>query len=744
VRSWNRPRSWSSSRRAGSLPRHAKFTWDGGDLRVEPCEGASVAVNGQRVADGAVVHDGDWVVLGSSAFQASLRGRESSSVPVEAVTAAPRSTDPSPTVAVESGARPELSIGRLPESDIYIDAPIVSRRHARLVRRGGDAILEDLASTNGTYVNGARIDAPVILGSGDRVAFGSFAFTFDGATLHEFEGAGQIRVEVRKLTKTVRDAATGAPKALLRDVSLAIEPGEFVGIFGTSGSGKSTLLDSMNGRRPASQGAVVYNGADLARYFDEFRASIGYVPQQDIVHRKITIRRALGYAARLRLPPDTSQREIDEYTMGVLERVGLSEKADQPIDTPSPLSGGQLKRVSLAVELVSNPAIIFLDEVTSGLDAGTDKRMMGLFADLAREQKTIVCVTHTLENIDVCGLVALLHEGRLVFFGPPAAALDHFELSRLSEVYEVLESAPADSWADRYEASDLHRTYVRDRIPAGDDAGTPESTTVVATSGGSRLWRQAGILTRRYVDLIASDRRNLAILLLQAPLIGLVIGLVFDTSGSPAQRASAESQVSFMIAISAIWFGCLNSAREVVKELPVYLRERAINLRLAPYLLSKLGPLSVICVLQTTALLVTVSLLLDLSGSFAGRAAALIATGLAATAMGLTVSALVNSNDKAVATVPVLLIPQIVLSDAIVDLSGASELFAKVTMISYWAFAAMCRSLDPGIQDAVGPLGQQVILVDVGYGASLAMLGLLFGVFALCSGLALKLKDRRV
>lgn len=722
------------------LDRHATFTWDGDAARVAPCDGASVAVNGEAVSESAPLQDGDWIILGGSVFTLSVCAPEGASQGGEVAhrAAAPPSAAPAPRVVAEPAGG--LEIGRLPESGICIDSPIISRRHARLVRSDGGAVITDLGSTNGTWVNGVRVEGAVALEPGARVEFGSFAYTYDGTTLREVAGNGQVRLEVRGITRIVKDAATGQPKTLLHDVSFAIEPGEFVGVFGTSGSGKSTLLDALNGRRRASEGAVLYNGADLYGCFDQFRASIGYVPQQDIVHRKITIRRALGYAARLRLPPDTSDGEIEGYVASVLDRVGLADKADQPIDTPAPLSGGQLKRVSLAVELVSNPAVVFLDEVTSGLDAGTDKRMMRLFAELANEKKTIVCVTHTLENIDVCHLVVLMHRGRLVFFGPPAAAADHFRLSRLSDVYDALESEPAEVWEERFASSALHRTWVEDRVGAPIESATSAVPTATVSDGSGTL-RQAVILTRRYVDLIASDRKNLLITLLQAPLIGLVIGLVFDTSGSPAARASGESQVAFIMVISAIWFGCLNSAREIVKELPVYQRERAINLRIGSYLLSKLGPLAIIGAFQTAALLATVTLILDLSGSTAVRAATLFLSGLAATAMGLTVSALANTNDKAIAAVPMLLIPQVVLADAIVKLTGVSAGIAKATMISFWSFAAMKRSLGDEVLAALDPFGNPVVTVDAGSIESLVMLGIFFIVFSVCAGLALKLKD---
>jgi len=711
------------------LPRHARFRMDETGVRVEPCDGAGVAVNGQACDGPHPLADGDWLVLGRSMFAVCIRG---------APAATPAPAPPSPVAASPAG----LTIGRLPDNDLALDSPLISRRHARLLHEGGGSFLEDLGSTNGTFVDGQRIEGRVALRPGARVDIGTFGFLFDGTSLRELRGAGTIRLECRGLSKTVRDATTGRPRELLRDVALAIEPGEFAAIFGTSGSGKSTLLDALNGRRRASDGAVRYNGVDFYRSFDLFRASIAYVPQQDIVHRKITVRRALRYTARLRLPPDTSDREIDEYITRVLARVGLADKADQPIDTPAPLSGGQLKRVSLAVELVSNPSIVFLDEVTSGLDAGTDKKMMNLFAELAGDGKTVVCVTHTLENIDACHLVTLLHRGRLVFFGPPAEALDHFEVSRLSNVYELLEEKPVETWEDRYRRSETYGRYVESRLAprTGDVAAPPPAAE--ASRGQGQAFRQGRVLTRRYVDLLTADRRNLMLLLAQAPIIGLVIGLVFETGGPDAERAQNESTVSFILVVSMIWFGCLNAAREVVKELPIYLRERAINLQLAPYLASKLGPLAAICLVQTVTLLAVVSALLDLSGSGAVRGITLFLAGMAATAMGLTVSALVDSNDKAVAAVPILLIPQVVLSGALVSLSGVSELLGKATMISYWAYAGMKQSLGDAVQAARGPGGQLVVPVEVGVDASAAALVGFFALFVAVAAAALKRKDR--
>jgi ABC-type multidrug transport system ATPase subunit len=710
---------------------HAWLLLEPGGLHVAPVGEAPVAVNGQPAREPAVLDDGDWLSLGSSLFQVCFPDH-----PKVPATGRART---------RSGAG-VLTIGRLAECDLEIASPLVSREHARLHCGSAGIEIEDLDSTNGTFVNGRRLRGRVRLKQGDRIAIASFAFLFTGESLEPIDLSGRVRVEARGLCKDVAERPGKGPKRLLDDINLVIEPGEFVVIFGTSGSGKSTLLDALNGRRPATSGHVLYNGVDLYACFDTFRSAIGYVPQQDIVHRKISVRHALEYTARLRLPPDTSDEEIAAYIDRVLAKLGLAEKALLPIETPAPLSGGQLKRVNLAVELVANPNILFLDEVTSGLDAGTDKRMMRLFADLAADQKTVVCVTHSLENIDVCNLVVLLHRGRLVYYGPPGEASTYFGVRRLSDVYELIESSPVEQWAERCRQSSQYRTYVLDRLsePAETDDVVRTSNILAATSPNPWFdWLQMRTLMRRYLDLIVSDRKNVLILMLQAPVIALIIGLVFSTEGLPAVRAASESQIAFILVLSAIWFGSLNSARELVKELPVYLRERSVNLGIAPYLLSKLLPLVALCLIQCTMLLGIVSLLVDLPGNFLERLASLFLTGMAATGMGLAVSAVVDSNDKAVAMAPILLIPQVVLSNAVVRLGDVGLWVAKATMISYWALDAMRTTLSLETRSVRDVTGRLIVPISGSYGADLLMVTLLGSVFLGLAVVGLKLKDQR-
>lgn len=719
----------------GILEQHAKLTMTQEGLRVIPIKQSPVSVNGHLISQSTLVDDGDWLSLGSCLYQINFPDHP------QALDQSARSSSLFPN---QSGI---LTIGRLPQCDFEIASPLVSREHAKLYCGSAGVEIEDLHSTNGTFVNGQRLHNRMSLKQNDCVTIASFAFLFTGEALEPIDTSGRVCVEVKGLYKEVVDRSTKQTRRLLDDINLVIEPGEFVAIFGTSGSGKSTLLDALNGRRPATGGKVLYNGTDLYTSFDVFRATIGYVPQQDIVHRKITIQHALEYTAHLRLPPDTSDEEINIYISKVLDKVGLADKSMQAIETPAPLSGGQLKRVSLAVELVANPNILFLDEVTSGLDAGTDKRMMHLFANLAADQKTVICVTHTLENIDVCHQVVLLHKGKLVYFGPPQEAVAYFGVQRLSDVYELLESSLGNTWEEKYRQSAFYKSYILDRLTnhVHNTSTTHQLTELntVKTIASWFDWRQTITLMHRYLDLIVSDQKNLLILLLQAPLIAVVIGLVFDTKGFPAQRAAAESQIFFILVLSAIWFGTLNSARELVKELPIYLRERSVNLGLMPYLISKLLPLAVLCLIQCALLMGIVSLLIELPGSYIGRVVALFIAGMAATCMGLAISAFVDSNDKAVAMAPILLIPQVVLSNAVVHLDPAALWVAKSSMVSFWALDAMKSTLSAESLSLRDMTGQLIVPVSDSYSADLMMVTVLGCVFLSLAVLGLKIKDQR-
>jgi ABC-type multidrug transport system ATPase subunit len=471
------------------------------------------------------------------------------------------------SVATLFGDKERLVIGRAPDCDISLPHPMVSRYHAMVERVPEGLRLRDLASVNGVSVGGVRITEPVLIGEGVRVGVGPFLFSVRDGVVHTLDSSRSLRLEAVGIERTVA-VGGGRTRKLLDGVSLVVNPGEFVSLLGPSGSGKSTLMDCLNGRRRATGGRVLANGEDFYRHFANFRTSLGYVPQKDIVHTGLTVARALRYTARLRLPADTDPDEVHARVEAVLTEMELHPHRDTLVGD---LSGGQIKRVSLGAELLAQPCLLYIDEATSGLDAGTEARMMRLFRGLADEGRSIVCITHNVDNVDRCHLALVLSRGKLVYCGPPAEAPRWFGVARVSDIYDRLQEKEPAAWEKEFAASPLYREYVADRLAAPEAspaAATGEPARVPAPvrlanllADGKKLvspsnwppladriraftarklrvrellapfrdgWHQFRVLTARYSELMLGDRRGLVLLLLQAPLIAafLLIGFV--------------------------------------------------------------------------------------------------------------------------------------------------------------------------------------------------------------------------
>ncbi|MFN8533776.1 MAG: FHA domain-containing protein [Dehalococcoidia bacterium] len=701
---------------------------------------------------------------------------------------------------IDLTGRDSLTIGRDRKNDLTLGHPQVSRFHARIERRDDDLVLVDLGATNGTFLNGKTItQAP--LAEGDHLQIGPYSLTLVGGKLAPVSTEGNIRVDAIALTRTVGRGIT-----ILDRAYLTIKPREFVAVVGASGSGKSTLVDALCGFRPATSGTVLYNGLDLYQTFDAFRASIGYVPQDDIIHRDLPLRRALGYAAELRLPRDTTAEEREARIDEVLDEFGLRDREHTPINR---LSGGQRKRVSIGVELLTKPSLFFLDEPTSGLDPATETRMMRLLRELADQGRTLVLITHATQNILLCDKVVFMARGgQIAFLGSPNEALDFFGVQEFVDIYDSLdkESAPG-YYADRYQSSVYHRIHL------GEVAGLdPRSLTEPARKrpkpadhGISRL-RQFGVLTRRSFDILIANRKALAILLLQAPIVALLISLLYNRmvfsdrpllvpveqllearipppvsqlewpkncglSGDeiarlpeslqseerrqPCGNARNGMMLLFLISIVSIWLGTSNAAKEIVKELPIYRRERMVSLKIVPYLGSKLSVLVGVALLQTVMLLGIIGALIDVPTTGVGTPVGILVTTmvtfLAATILGLFVSAIVGTNDEAGNLVPILLIPQIIFAGAIFPFREMGDLarFIANFTFSKWSWEALGAIVDiPRIARAQG--GQSLTLMDEGkWGRTfeitiqqnLAMLLLFSAVLLIASYVALKRKD---
>jgi len=267
---------------------------------------------------------------------------------------------------------------------------------------------------------------------GDEIRIGPFRLTYTGTQLTQQDESSSIRIDALNLKKT------GSKNViLLNDISLAIPPRKFVALVGGSGAGKSTLMDALNGLRPAQQGQIFYNGQDYYQNLAAFSTQLGYVPQDDIIHRELSVERALYFAAKLRLPDDFTEAQIRQRVEEVLEDVEMKHRRNLLV---SRLSGGQRKRVSIALELLAKPNVFFLDEPTSGLDPGLDLKMMLLLRKLADKGHTIILVTHATTNINVCDYVCFLAQGgRLAYYGPPDDAKAFFSKATFAEIYSALE-----------------------------------------------------------------------------------------------------------------------------------------------------------------------------------------------------------------------------------------------------------------------------------------------------------------
>jgi ABC-type multidrug transport system ATPase subunit len=592
----------------------------------------------------------------------------------------------------------EITIGRTPDNTLVLDHPQVSARHA-IIRRGPNgATVEDRGSTNGTYVNQRRITR-ARLQPGDQLQIASYHLVYqdDGFVQTDAE---QIRVDAIGLHKAVNNDRL----ILLNQVSLTMQPGELVAIVGGSGAGKSTFMNALSGFRPAPQGTVLLNSDNYYQNLPAYRSTLGYVPQDDIIHRDLTVEQTLRYAARLRLPPDLSATEIDQRIDQVL---GDIEMRDFRSSTIAQLSGGQRKRVSIAVELLAKPRIFYLDEPLTGLDPGISKRMVSLLRRLADRGQTIAFITHATSSVLICDkLVVLGRGGRLCFFGPPKEAMDFFEAQEFADIYAKLEQSPDSSseWEERFRQSDYYQKYVTRQIAqvAPDSlnqqdsrahgsqpmvtATSPSTTnTTRATRGGrsrkASAWQQFFLLTRRYFTTMRHDRINLLLTLAAAPIIGLVIALVAEmgiftdgTSPIDAQR------VVFLLAIASVFLGANSAAQEITKEAPIYLRERLVSLRVAPYILSKFVVLALLSLVQSVLLVgfVLMGTGLPMGGTVLPTILELLIgvwlTMLSGVAMGLLISSWAPNTDVAISVVPILLVFQIMLAGLIFPLNGCTRL----------------------------------------------------------------------
>jgi ABC-type multidrug transport system ATPase subunit len=605
---------------------------------------------------------------------------------------------------------PERSrtIGRSSDNDIVVSDLLASRRHAKLTQENGRWYIDDLGSFNGTYVDGQRITRKMELADGAVISIAHHIFHFMQGLLEEYVDDGRVNLTALGITLTAGNAR------LLDDISFSLEQRSLLAVLGPTGAGKSTIMRVLTGTQPPKQGAVLYNGRNLYQAYDELRYRIGYVPQDDILHSQLPVRRALSYAARLRFPPDVSSAERDQRVDDVMAELGLTQRANLSV---SKLSGGQRKRTSVALELLTRPSLLSLDEPTSGLDPGYERQVMTLLKNLSEAGRTVITVTHNTESLDLCDrLLFLAPGGQVAYFGPPSEAREFFGTEHYPEVFTQLEEAPSGQAKATFAGSPKARKYLEEPLrrqletapppPAPSQPGAQTAARVTSAS------RQLVTLTSRYTNIIASDAKNTLLLFIQAPVLGLLMLLALGhngllTANEIATRRLEPSNVGgatvlLAIVLGATYLGAGNAVREIVKERAILARERAAGLSSAAYLISKALVLGVLTIIQ--------SIVLVLLGTASqgglehgavlgdGKLELIVVasvTGLAAMGLGLMISSLVSNPDKALTILPVVLLAQFLLSGALFDVSSNAVLKPVSYVTSArWGFAAAASTAE--------------------------------------------------
>ncbi len=587
-----------------------------------------------------------------------------------------------------------LTIGRATDNDIVIQDVLASRHHAFLVETPIGTEIRDAASINGTFVNGVRVGSAV-LSEGDVVTIGNVDLVFaDGTLIRRTEAAtrsGGLEVSA------VHFKIDG--KELLNNISLTCRPGTLTAIIGGSGAGKTTLSRLIAGYTRPSSGSVTFEGHDIHAEYATMRSRIGMVPQDDVVHRQLTVNQALGYAAELRLPPDTSKQERAQVVAQVLEELDLTKHADTRVDK---LSGGQRKRASVALELLTQPSLLLLDEPTSGLDPALDRQVMLMLRQLADAGRVVLVVTHSVSYLDVCDQLLLVAPGgKTAFAGPPDQVESAFGTRNWADIFARVGADPDEANRRFMEGRGGDRVQSRAPAPASPaDLGEPVHT---------HLLRQLSTIARRQVRLVVSDRGYSVFLAILPFLIGALsltvkgpkpgLGVALPNGPAPTE----PQYIMVLLNIGAVFMGTALTIRDLIGERPIFRREQAVGLSTTSYLLAKIA---VFCVFATVqAAIATVIVRLGKGAPtahppFFGSATfslfvTVAGTCVASAMLGLLLSAVAQTNEQIMPLLVVSIMSQLVLSGGMIPVTGRAGLnqMSWVTP-GRWGYAAGASSID--------------------------------------------------
>jgi ABC-type multidrug transport system ATPase subunit len=599
-------------------------------------------------------------------------------------------TPPAPSRTAES--RGSLTVGRAKTNSVVVEDALASRVHAVLVSTPAGLEVRDNNSSNGTFVNGTLITR-AMLRDGDIVTIGNTDLLATGNTLVPQPAAARTRgLTAHGLALTIDG------RQLLQDVSFTAKPGTLTAVIGPSGAGKSTLVKLIGGAMPRSAGVVAFDGHDVHAEYASMRSRIGMVPQDDVVHRQLTVEQALHYAAELRLPRDTSADDRRQVVERVLNELELTPHKKTRVDK---LSGGQRKRASVAMELLTGPSLLILDEPTSGLDPALDRQVMTMLRRLADAGRVVIVVTHSLTYVGMCDQILLLAPGGKTAFADPPA-----------QIGPVMGST---DWADIFarvstDPDGVHRAYLA-RHPASPRRPSPTAGAApLGRPPHTSQWRQVVTLARRQTRLITSDRGYFAFLAVLPFVLGVLsLAVPGNTGLGNANPTGPEEPIDILILlnIGAVFLGTALTVRDLVGERLIFQRERAVGLSASVYLMAKVVVYSTAALIGTAVMVAIMTIgkgAPSHGGALLGHGVvhgvAELYLGLALTAItsamvGLTLSSLARSTEQVLPMLVVTIMVSMVLAGGLIPVTGRLILDQMSWLVpARWGFAASASTVD--------------------------------------------------
>jgi ABC-type multidrug transport system ATPase subunit/pSer/pThr/pTyr-binding forkhead associated (FHA) protein len=569
----------------------------------------------------------------------------------------------------------EVLIGRSSECDLVLDDNMVSRKHARLFQKDGKVWIEDLNSSNGIFLNGRKVSGKQPITEKDKLLIGLYSFALSG-TLVDLKK--EYAISADNISKVFSNGHTG-----LQNTSLKFPYREFIALMGPSGCGKSTLLKALNGDSPPTKGSVKIFDLDMYDHFEMIKHIIGYVPQENIVHEELTVNQSLYYSAKIRLPEETSEQEIQHRINEVLKSLKIDNQVIRETKIEK-LSGGQKKRVSIAVELLTKPKILFLDEPTSPLDPETIEEFLSCIRQLCKEGTTVIMVTHKPEDLNFVDRVVFMGvNGFLSYDGPKEGLYQHYGKENLISIYALLSS------------KEKSRQWYESWFKEKNEKATTFKNEVIKRSNVNTL-HQTYWLTQRYFKIKSGNTKNLVLMLLQPIFIALLIALSFDKLVSKNLLFMEEPQlgIMFLMAIAAIWFGVSNSAKEIVAEKDIAKREFMINVKLGPYLFSKHLVLFFLSAVQTLVFLVILNLVYPDLNNFIFLYGVMLLISTCAIQFGLMLSSFTKTTEEVMSLLPIALMPQIILSGILQPINSSLTMLLSYFTIGRWGTELLVRIQD--------------------------------------------------